>query len=893
MRMRALSFALALLICGAAGAQTSSPIGQQIPIPLPESFTNSGRINVKDAAYGASGGGSVNDSTAVNNAVAAACAASPHKSVFFPNGTYLLDSTKITVTCDTIRLYGEGASIIKVGASNTEATTTLIGINNRQGGPIVVENLILDGGANTVCSAQPRVLATASSSWYVTFRNVTAQNTCRVALQFTGDTKYSGVRDSYFKNISLYWLSTGLSTDARVGVSFVGTTTTGWVATKAGGAYGNFFVNNTMDTFGFDGVQGIYQADWHVEGNTFRPGVGNQPFVGNVGEACVFGYADWAPIIANNICEYTSGNGFDTAGNGSMLVADNIIIGSGKHGIGVSSGRLYGVLGGEVGTVVVGNHVYNSGRLGSGSGIGFFQATGGSGDENIDGSLVANNYLVDDQGSPTQQYGIAVGDGAPSISRVVIGDNAYNGNVLGNYDSTMAAYAALSLASMILSPNGSAAQTINSRTADFQVLDTGANAAALVARWSNDANSPAVQCAKSRGTTIGSFTTVQASDVLCQITGFGSDGAAFDIAAQIVMSAIAPISSGIVPGQIDFKAANSAGSLITPLSLTAAGATVTGTLSVSGHDTLEGVTSTGATGTGKHVYDGSPQFSAGIGLGAAANTGNSIYVAESACPTTSAGQGFLCESSSVHRWRMAFNGGTAVSIVGDSTSDTFTNKTYNTAGTGNAFSINGTAVSTLVPVAVGGTNLASGTSGGILGYTASGTLASSAALAANALVIGGGAGATPTTTTTAAGILTWLGVPSSANLASAVTDEVGSGPLEFAQRTISAKTGNYSVSASTDIGKHFDNIGAAGAVTFTLPAAAAGLQYCFAVIASQDVKVAPTTSDVIYMGTTASTNGTGGGYLDLASSKGANICVVAHEAGEYLVTSSVGTITVH
>lgn len=48
------------------------------------------------------------------------------------------------------------------------------------------------------------------------------------------------------------------------------------------------------------------------------------------------------------------------------------------------------------------------------------------------------------------------------------------------------------------------------------------------------------------------------------------------------------------------------------------------------------------------------------------------------------------------------------------------------------------------PVANGGTGITSGTSGGVLGYTAAGTLASSAALTANQLVIGGGAGATPT-----------------------------------------------------------------------------------------------------------------------------------------------------
>lgn len=53
------------------------------------------------------------------------------------------------------------------------------------------------------------------------------------------------------------------------------------------------------------------------------------------------------------------------------------------------------------------------------------------------------------------------------------------------------------------------------------------------------------------------------------------------------------------------------------------------------------------------------------------------------------------------------------------------------------------AVTGTLGVASGGTNLASGTSGGILGFTASGTLASSVALTANQIVLGGGAGATP------------------------------------------------------------------------------------------------------------------------------------------------------
>lgn len=73
-----------------------------------------------------------------------------------------------------------------------------------------------------------------------------------------------------------------------------------------------------------------------------------------------------------------------------------------------------------------------------------------------------------------------------------------------------------------------------------------------------------------------------------------------------------------------------------------------------------------------------------------------------------------------------------------------------------------------------------GTSGGVPCFSSASTWTSSAALAANALVIGGGAGVCPSTTTTGTGVLTFLGTPSSTNLISAVTDETGSGALVFA-----------------------------------------------------------------------------------------------------------------
>lgn len=72
-----------------------------------------------------------------------------------------------------------------------------------------------------------------------------------------------------------------------------------------------------------------------------------------------------------------------------------------------------------------------------------------------------------------------------------------------------------------------------------------------------------------------------------------------------------------------------------------------------------------------------------------------------------------------------------------------------------------------------------GTSGGVVCFTSASTWAASSALTANALLIGGGAGACPSATTTAAGALTFLGAPSSANLRALLTDETGTGLAYF------------------------------------------------------------------------------------------------------------------
>ena len=68
------------------------------------------------------------------------------------------------------------------------------------------------------------------------------------------------------------------------------------------------------------------------------------------------------------------------------------------------------------------------------------------------------------------------------------------------------------------------------------------------------------------------------------------------------------------------------------------------------------------------------------------------------------------------------------------------------------------------------------------------------------------------------GIATFLGTPTSANLAAAVTDEVGSGPLVFANLVINAQTGTTYTIVSTDANK-LVTLSNSSAITLTIPSA--------------------------------------------------------------------------
>lgn len=163
-----------------------------------------------------------------------------------------------------------------------------------------------------------------------------------------------------------------------------------------------------------------------------------------------------------------------------------------------------------------------------------------------------------------------------------------------------------------------------------------------------------------------------------------------------------------------------------------------------------------------------------------------------------------------------------------------------------------------VGVTRGGTNLASGTSGGVLAFTGSTTIASSGALTANAIVLGGGAGVVPTVMGSLGTTTTVLhGNASGAPTFAAVTTSDISGTWAIANGGTNSAT---ALSGSTLMVSNGSAIvqGTAGTTTTLLHGNAAGTPTYSAVSLTADIT-----------GILAGANGgTGNGFLAFAGPAG-------------------------
>jgi len=221
---------------------------------------------------------------------------------------------------------------------------------------------------------------------------------------------------------------------------------------------------------------------------------------------------------------------------------------------------------------------------------------------------------------------------------------------------------------------------------------------------------------------------------------------------------------------------------------------------------------------------------------------------------------------------------------------------------------------TALPVANGGTGLTSGTSGGVLYYSATGTLASSGALTQYGVVYGGGAGATPVATangtTGQAFIATTSAAPSWGTLGIAgggtgLTTTPANGALDIGNGTGFTRT---TLTAGTGI----TVTNGAGSITIASTAGASGLTLISTLTASNSASLAWTglsgytsyimivedillaTAGALYLqqGTGATPTWiTSSYYTQASSNQNATVNNLTGGAGINIDASAAGTIT--
>lgn len=91
----------------------------------------------------------------------------------------------------------------------------------------------------------------------------------------------------------------------------------------------------------------------------------------------------------------------------------------------------------------------------------------------------------------------------------------------------------------------------------------------------------------------------------------------------------------------------------------------------------------------------------------------------------------------------------------------------------------------------------------------------------------------------------------------------------------------------SESGTYITNAGAGGPMAYNLPAAAAGLNYCFVVMAAQELRVTPAADDVVNI---AGTAGDAAEYWT-ANAVGEVLCVTAVDGTNWIATSYTGTWT--
>jgi hypothetical protein len=317
--------------------------------------------------------------------------------------------TTLTVTAvGTGRLYvGQVLAWAGTG-TNFASPTTITAYGTGTGGvgtytesqanTISSENMVafFGGSGSYLLNMSAQSNALLSNDVFQNAKNIGMNIGTSSNVAFAGDT---------FVNIGQYWLATGLANSRHQAIAF-----------SVSGS-GESVTSSTFTDIGLDAISFGAVSNSVASGNTCNLSLLQLTALPtSTYPACVYANAATGLTITGNRSYNALGNSYDIYQSNNVSITGNVAVNSGSAGVGIFGGSAHNV---------TGNTISDSGQWASAPFPGGVSFSGSSNNDTVSG-----NVVFDDQGTPTQKYGIW-GNTGSTYSNLTIGANTLTGNLTG------------------------------------------------------------------------------------------------------------------------------------------------------------------------------------------------------------------------------------------------------------------------------------------------------------------------------------------------------------------------------------------------------------------------------------------------------------------------------